>query len=201
MASGDSNHRTTRSAGAWFHTLVVVGASLSACGGDVEREPTQPHSGGKSTGEAGAGHSGGAAGNSVGGAANPKSPSDCRNEAQFTCSDYAALSDCRCDPNAPASPAACASPFAFHCREYFPPSVISPTPHFVECECSDTYLVPEDCASPTQFICAESGPLLANCACDPSLPTSQGACGAAELWRCQSIDPLFGCHCECCRIR
>ena len=185
---------------AWFHTLVVVGASLSACGGDLERAPAEPQSGGAASGGGGAANSVGTGG-STGGVANPKRPSDCQFESQFACADLATLTDCECRLSAPKDPTACASPFAFQCKEYFPPELIPVTPRFVDCECSDTYVVPEDCATPTQFICVESGGLLANCACDPSLPVSADECRPAEIWSCQSLDPLFGCRCECCRIK
>jgi hypothetical protein len=192
---------------AWFHTLVVVGASLSGCSGQVESKPS-PSSGGAAGGEGAAGsttqESGAGPGNHL-----PR-PSDCAADPQFRCTDYDALTGCECDLNAPLAAADCASPFAFRCLRYAPRSLSSPPPnprlidpleHLIACECDETAPAPDDCANPTQLLCEETPVGFMNCACDPTLAVSPDECTKNEIWSCQSEDPLFGCRCTCCRIK
>jgi hypothetical protein len=210
----------------WFHTLVVVGASLSACGGKAERDGSAPNgfsgapdaggasgiadAGGASgiadaggaSGIADAGGTGGVTGN----ASSPRSPSDCAYDGAFVCADYDNLVGCYCNVAAPQSPADCASPFAYLCHDYPPApgsgATISSNPdRSVGCLCQATYVVPEDCNAPEQFICDSIDHGYANCRCDPTLPTSAAACSPDNPFSCQSENPRFGCMCFCCIIK
>src|SRR5882724_5150746 len=88
----------------WFHTLVVVGASLGGCGGKTVAEHAPP------TAPAMAGGSG-----SAGGGAGSATQDACAFAAQFVCDDYVTRTNCRCDLEAPLDDSACASPFDYSC--------------------------------------------------------------------------------------
>ncbi len=188
----------------WFHTLVVVGASLSACGGKAERDGTTPN------GSSGAPAAGGASGipdaGATGNATSPRSPSECAYDGAFVCADYDNLVGCYCNAAAPKSPADCASPFAYSCHDYPPAPVpadaINSNPdRSVGCVCQATYVTPADCSDPEQFSCDSIDHGYANCRCDASLPISAADCGPDESFSCQSDNPRFGCACVCCIIK
>lgn len=181
-----------RGAERWFHTLVVVGASLGGCGGKTA-EPGEPPSPTSTGGAAGAGGSAGRAGSA--GLSEPR-PSMCAAAAQFVCDDWVALSGCRCDPDAPVDARACASPFDFSCREVpceAGPNEICFEPDYVACHCDPTLPRPSDCASPEEFFCEVSVPPFKACGCQS--PAVDPASCRFE-YCCQSSDPIFGC--ECC---
>jgi hypothetical protein len=174
-----------------FHTLVVVGASLQGCGGKAAQELASVSQGG-GAGASDSGAAAGAAGKSL-------MPSDCVTPADFTCSDYAALTACFCNPNAPQTRADCADPFEFQCHAFEPsppPSpnngqiqINSPVTLYVGCSCTTPLLRPESCSTPEAFFCARTEPDFADCRCDPaSVCTSEQPC-------CQSAQPRFGCGC------
>jgi hypothetical protein len=179
------------SATRWFHTLVVVGASLSACGGRAIEEASEPNAGGANTGSSGSASSTNAG---------PRSPYDCQHTEQFNCLDFNSLIDCHCDTSAPLTIADCATPFAFQCLEDDvppPPNTISVGPPLVGCTCLEHYSSPADCAHPEQFTCAAYSPQYSGCQCDPSLPVTSADCPEANCFQCQSSNPRFGCSCEC----
>ncbi len=183
----------------WFHTLVVVGASLSACGGRAVEESPEPNAGGSANaGASGSGNPASGSGNSTSG--EPRSPYDCQHTEQFNCLDFNSLIDCHCDTSAPLSIADCASPFAFQCLVDdvpLPPNTISTGPPLVGCTCLQLYASPADCAEPGQFTCTEYSPQYSGCRCDASLPGSAADCAQANCFHCESSNPRFGCSCEC----
>lgn len=167
-----------------FHTLVVVGASLSACGGRSVHDGNTP----ASAGSAGEGSAGSA------GARPTLAPSDCSDAAQYTCQDYTTWSGCHCDPAAPRSRADCADPLEFHCQAikrgpFDPPEsgLLVSGDLFVGCVCMAPALRPEDCSSPEAFLCARVQPDFADCHCEP------GPCFNGPDCCCQSESPRFGC--------
>ena len=187
-------------AGRWFHTLVVVGASLSACGGRAERDGASPGDSGASD------QSGGASNAGVGNSAAPRRPTDCAYDGAFTCASYVPLSGCYCNSAAPKSAADCPSPFAYRCVAYKdptppPPNTINLGPHYVACTCAESYPSPADCAAPEQFTCASIDHGYEGCSCDPSRPLSADQCKPPDSFCCQSDSPRFGCSCECIVIR
>lgn len=118
----------------WFHTLVVVGASLAGCGGVVE-EPSPTVSGGGAA-SANAGRPSAETGG--------LSIKDCASSAQYLCQDYQAHVGCRCDPNAPLNKSACNGPFDFVCddapcesstNDASPGALCVPTISGVGCRC------------------------------------------------------------------
>ncbi|HYQ02376.1 MAG TPA: hypothetical protein VER96_27070 [Polyangiaceae bacterium] len=189
----------------WYHTLVVVGASLSGCAAKVERSsvPNDANAGS-------AGSVGGATGDAATGAATGYSvtnPKQCTFDGAFTCADYESLTDCHCEANAPRAPLDCSSPFAYSCRalnviDSLPDAGLGlTTTHTVGCHCQPNYLTPSDCELPTQFICESVEYGYSGCRCDPNLPQSAAECRPGEWLSCQSDSPRFGCHCECCTIK
>src|SRR4051812_19605681 len=111
----------------WFHTLVVVGASLTGCGGATTDRGTPATSGGaSSTGGKGTGGtasggtaSGGSASGGLDGGTLP-SPRMCKFAAQFVCDDYATRTNCRCDTTAPLNMGQCQSPLDYQCAAVLP---------------------------------------------------------------------------------
>ena len=175
----------------WFHTLVVVGASLGGCGGKTVMEHAPP------TAPAMADASG-SAGSGGGGSATPDA---CAFAAQFVCDDYLTKTNCRCDLEAPIDDSACASPFDYSCVELpcqLPSNQICVRATYVGCHCDPAALRPADCQTPEQFFCDQVSPFLAGCACrSPAVdPTS---CGHGYC--CQSDNPRFGCECCATPIR
>ena len=162
-----------------FHTLVVMGAALSGCGG----KSAQDGSGGSA---------------SAGGPSKVVTPSDCAFSADFTCADYTELKDCSCDPSAPHSRADCADPFDFQCQGLpVAPSngeISTGSPKlFVGCKCLAPALRPADCSRPEAFFCARVEPDFADCECDEAR-----VCSDPTHQCCQSSEPRFGC--ECCPV-
>src|SRR5436190_23661933 len=104
----------------WFHTLVVVGASLSGCAGKVEHSSTPDGnaSGGRASGgNAGGGNAGETSnGGSAAGASSITNPKQCAFDGAFSCADYDSLTDCHCEASAPRAPLDCSSPFAYSCH-------------------------------------------------------------------------------------
>jgi hypothetical protein len=196
----------------WFHTVVVMGASLSGCGGqslyDAGGDDSEAGGSGGSSGSGPPGGAGGltaggttATGGTAGSSAPLPSPDDCASDAEFVCTDYAALTGCRCHAGVPHSPADCPSPLAFRCDAFPPdPDLSSPPTRFVGCSCATQYPTPDTCPTP-QIVCDETNLGLANCRCDPTRPTSMDQCRSGEYWSCQARNPDFGCRCECCIIR
>src|SRR5689334_19387405 len=92
----------------WFHTLVVVGASLAGCGGKTatERGESAP------VAVAGSGGSDGSSSTSGAGTAGGSlaTPDMCAFDGQFVCDDYTTRKGCHCDLEAPRSNSACQSP-------------------------------------------------------------------------------------------
>jgi hypothetical protein len=210
MGSGSATNR-------WFHTIVVVGASLGGCGGQSVRYVDEADDGAGGTGGSSpaGGTSGAATGGSLtstGGATSARGgtapstggtgvrlpdPSDCPSSADFVCADYTTLSGCHCKMGAPRAPADCSNPFAFRCTLYPPGAPPSSTARAVDCSC-----VPDFPACPApRTSCQQTEHGFANCNCAPDGPTSRDECTGGEYWSCQSRDPEFGCHCECCIIR
>jgi len=185
----------------WFHTLVVMGASLAGCGGTLAKEPTPSPElgGGGAGGRANAGRSG------LGTAGAPRI-SDCAFAAQFVCQDYKTLTGCRCDPSAPLDKSACASPFDFVCDdgpcepppENSAPSLCTAGPA-VGCRCDPQAPRPEDCATPEQFFCNTITNRYIDCACAPASSSTAESC--PDEFCCQSANPRFGCGCDCILIR
>jgi hypothetical protein len=211
--------------GKWFHTLVVVGASMSGCGGRATHEEgtdtgnsSGTGSGGAAAGArpsaAGAGVAGGGAptGAGVSGAAGADqagagavmrpSPRQCEYPWQFVCDDLEAFSNCRCDPAAPANPTACPSVFDYACvtlpcsAELCQPGL---NEVIVGCHCDPLALRPESCATPEQFYCSSSYPYFSDCHCREEPPVDPSAC--PREYCCQSENPRFGCGCFCAMIK
>lgn len=184
----------------WFHTLVVLGAALGGCGGKTLEQggPVTTSSGG--AGNVGGGSaSAGQPNQAMAGGASLR-PEACSFHTQFVCDDYAALSNCRCDPNAPHTPSDCPSPFDFVCTEI--PCQPSATqiclgPIEVGCHCDPAAPRPADCETPEQFFCETVAPHWRDCACRPERSADPAACRSGE-YCCQSSDPRFGCG--CCRV-
>jgi hypothetical protein len=191
----------------WFHTLVVVGASLAGCGGattDKDMPATSGSGGTLSTGGTlflGGASSAGTPSGGVGSAA-LTGPRGCVYAEQFVCDDYVTRTNCRCDPGAPHQKSDCQSPLDYQCTRL---TCTAPTAspcngdEYVGCRCDPSGLRPSNCPTPEQFFCSQEWPFFSECACatDPS-PTS---CKAPEFFCCQSDDPRFGCGCECVGIK
>lgn len=194
----------------WFHTLVVVGASLSGCGGRAEvpghgdSEAGGPSTAGTGTGgvgsssNAGAGVGGGVVGSSgagigAAGMPNPLRPGNCAYQQQFVCASYEPLADCHCDPTAPLYPDACPKPLDFQCR----PLVTVEQVYYVGCYCGPRELTPADCEVPESFFCNVTYPALADCHCDGPV-VSESECENGNVLCCQGSEPRFGC--ECCSL-
>lgn len=178
----------------WFHTLVVVGASLTGCGdvtSDTNTLPTGGSGSGMSTGGA---SSGGASGGGLGGGT-LTGPSICSYDAQFVCDDYAKRTNCRCDTTAPRQTSDCASPLDYQCTRLpctSPSGQLCLGEDFVGCRCDPSGLRPSDCATPEQFFCSPDERFFADCECRPApQPTECGSGGVC----CQSDNPRFGCDC------
>jgi len=184
-----------------FHTLVVVGASVSACAGRSTREQAEPEAGGSAgaggstTGVGGTaiGTGGGVAAGAGGTAGSrPKpSPADCGFPAQWSCTSYSTLEGCSCDPTAPASKDECTSPFDFHCAELW-------NADGVDCSCVPGSLTPDHCGRPEQFSCLHSGDYFFGCDCDPNAPLEPADCDDEWCTRftCMSESPRYGCECK-----
>ncbi|HXK20960.1 MAG TPA: hypothetical protein VNG33_24280 [Polyangiaceae bacterium] len=171
----------------WFHTLVVVGASLGGCGGKTVADQPRP----ESTATAGGTGSSGSAGSGGGGIS---SPDMCAFVGQFMCDDYPTKKNCRCDPEAPADAGACQNPFQYSCVSV--PCQATATQlclgeTYVGCHCEPTALTPADCPTPEQFFCDKVSPFFANCACQsPAVDLT-----SCHSYCCQSNNPRFGCAC------
>jgi hypothetical protein len=183
----------------WFHTLVVVGASLSACGGraqsTVESEGDNS-SGGTAAGGAGNGGVGGSAAAGQAGAAGtskPLVPQDCSYHQRFFCASYEPPTDCFCDAKAPLSAAFCEQRLDFQCREVTGFGYTA----YVACYCGPRELTPDDCAVPASFFCNVTYPAFADCHCDGPV-VLESDCRDGNVLCCQGSEPRFGC--ECCSL-
>jgi hypothetical protein len=200
-----------------FHTLVVVGASVSACGGksassNDEGEATRAGSGGVAgSGGAGAGGTpsvagtpavagtpgGGGAGAAGSGGAAGALPGalTCEATTQWHCLNYTTNEGCACDPSAPKSPADCESEFAFTCDGEL---YVMGGNALVGCSCLEDPLTPADCEHPEQFGCNHYFSYFAGCSCRPGAPLSAADC--EDVWcsefQCRSEVPRYGCSCE-----
>jgi hypothetical protein len=181
----------------WFHTLVVVGASLTGCGDVMSDTNTLPTGGsgsgsGMSTGGA---SNGGASGGGLGSGGALTGPSICAYDAQFVCDDYAKRTNCRCDTTAPRQMSDCASPLDYQCTRLpctSPSGQLCLGDDFVGCRCDPSGLRPSDCATPEQFFCGTDEGFFADCECSPVPQPTE--CGNQSVC-CQSDNPRFGCDC------
>lgn len=163
-----------------FHSVVVMGAALTACGGQSV-EPTvlsDPPSGGGSGGPSGVGGTGAAGGVSGGSAVGAGAGSG---GTVIVIEPPVPL----CErpgggsAEAPLGPADCAHPQEFTCAG--------------SCVCSTAApLEPADCANTVEFHCLDWS-LPCGCSCIAGSPTSDDACPGR--WQCQSYDPPVGCGC------
>jgi hypothetical protein len=185
----------------WFHTLVVIGASLTGCGGKTGSDQSATAVvGGAGDGGAGGGAAGGGGGGAtsqVGGSADAPAlpgPEMCALAAQFVCDDYETRANCRCDADAPSDPSACQSQFDYTCVA-IPCRVTArkacPTPIYVGCRCDPIAPRPTDCPTPEQFFCDRLSPFFMGCACQT--PAVDPA--SCDVYCCESDDPRFGCNC------
>jgi hypothetical protein len=172
----------------WFHTLVVVGASLAGCGGKTATEQTEPV---QTTSTGGSESSLGGAGRS-----SITKPSDCAYDGQFTCDNYDTLANCRCNADAPQDSSACTSPFDYACEQIACRTDTNQPclgPINVGCYCDPSALKPTDCPTPEQFFCDHfENNYFADCMCrTPAVDLA--ACDFGYC--CQSASPRFGCQC------
>ena len=186
----------------WFHTLVVVGASLAGCGGKTsEPAPTSTGTGGATAAQGGSGTSGAPAGAAGVGAA--PSPAMCAFPGQFVCGDYPTRTACYCDDAAPKDASECETPFDYTCTELAcvtPSGSVCFRPDYVACHCDTSAPVPDDCATPEQFFCDGASQLpFTGCACRPEASPDPDSCPGSYC--CQSNSPRFGCDCRCALIK
>lgn len=185
----------------WFHTLVVVGASLTGCGGATTDKGMPAASGSGGALSTGGTSSGGtpSGGTPAGGA--PTNPSMCADAAQFFCDDYPTRTNCRCDATAPRKMSDCGSPLDFQCTAPLcgGPSDICYGNDYVGCRCDPSGPRPSDCATPEQFFCNIERPFFYDCGCRPEAPPT--SCKSPYLLCCQSDNPRFGCSCDCVGIK
>lgn len=179
----------------WFHTLVVVGASLTGCGG-ATTDKDMPATGGSGSVMS----TGGAASGAASGGGAPTNPGECASAAQFVCDDYPTRTNCRCDPAAPRQMSDCKSPLDYQCIELVcqaspPPGELCFGDVYVACRCEPSGLRPSDCATPEQFFCSVDDRFFSGCECSPTPPPTE--CGSLGVC-CQSDNPRFGC--ECCEL-
>jgi hypothetical protein len=185
----------------WFHTLVVVGASLTGCGGATSDTGTLATSGSGGASSTGGAASKGMAGGGLGGAAFIGA-SMCAYAGQFVCDDYITLTNCRCDPTAPRQMTDCESRLDYQCTKvpcHAPPGSICIGNDYVGCRCDPSGPRPSDCATPEQFSCKDVEPFYSGCTCVPSEPPT--SCSNPNSFCCQSYDPQFGCSCGCVGIK
>jgi hypothetical protein len=199
----------------WFHTLVVVGASLAGCGGATTDKGTPAASGNGGTLSTGGALStgptlllGGAssAGTPNGGVGSTAltGPSGCVYAAQYVCDDYETRTNCRCDITAPHQKSDCQSPLDYQCIALpcrVPPSAACFGDEYVGCRCDPSGPRPSDCATPEQFFCNIERPVFSHCGCVPDPAPSPTSCSGSRFYCCQSDDPQFGCGCECVGIK
>jgi hypothetical protein len=208
-----------------FHTLVVVGASVSACGGKSETRGPEgelagaggiggvgPSSGGMAPTAAGSASVGAAGATSGGGAGMPG------------VSGAAGMPGVSGAAGMPFSAFDCASPSQWKCVNYTtkegchcdpslpkaPSDCASPfaftcdgdtyavdAPYGIGCSCQDNALTPTDCEHPEQFQCSHYGIYFTGCVCDPDAPLSATEC--EDIWctefSCASEAPRYGCEC------
>lgn len=195
-----------------FRTLVVCGASLvsAGCGGRTGSDGSASAgwagievtggSGGRSAGQAGEGglHAGSGSGQGARSGAQGLCPDHCESPSQFTCDDYRAGINCRCNGAAPKNAEACETRWDFRCATSVrPPECGLPTltlgPTF-GCGCSEG-LRPEDCARTSQFLCEVYTPIAVGCRCDPEAPSVPEDCPSPARFSCQEYDPDIGCSC------
>jgi hypothetical protein len=162
-----------------FHVLVTLGmaAGLDACGGMSE------------SGEGGTG------GTST--AAKPICPSSCTSPGDFVCDDAADRSTCRCEEARPTTATSCANKYQFRCTDYAPADCTdSISTARTGCYCDETALIPEDCASTSQFVCAINWPEPTTCSCDPTRPASAADCVPPKAqFYCAANRPQVDCEC------
>jgi hypothetical protein len=180
----------------WFHTLVVVGASLSGCGGATADKGRPAPGGSGAVMSPGGAPNGGAPSGGLGGGT-PTGPSICAYDAQFVCDDYATRANCRCDTTAPHQMSDCPSPLDYQCTMLSctaPPGQLCIDDDFVGCRCDPSGLRPSDCATPEQFFCNVDDGVFWGCECSPDPQPQPTECGPVGVC-CQSDNPRFGCDC------
>jgi hypothetical protein len=164
-----------------FHTLIVIGSGLTACGGSADDSDATGGTGGGDPGSGGAGTSGtgglATGGTGTGGSVYP----DPREVLPCTPEEW------RCPNEA--------------CNSYLPDPDL--------CTCDETApRAPEDCAATEDFVCSEQTvdragapldtPVLSNCRCEPH--TADCCLPDAEAKGCTDVPTTRSVICGCAVI-
>jgi hypothetical protein len=185
-----------------LHSLVVVGTTLSGCGGtagDDGRRPTSDEPTGSrgpvAPPQAPAPSTALDAPSPARPETTPLQPSDCVATQQFQCDDWNERTGCQCDDAAPMTPADCDQPVQFVC-EFSQENSDVLFGDSVGCRCDTSRPNLDLCELPQQYRCdGYTTHAWYECFCDDQAPLAREDCGPSQIFTCQSSDPIFGCEC------